>query len=735
MNDMEERNATRLLLPGLAAALFASAMLLFWCQPMVGKMVLPLLGGASSVWTTCVLFFQAVLLVGYVYAHVLGRVRDVRRQILLHGIVLLLPFAFIPVRFEARPDEAVLESPPMWLLAQLVVAVGVPFFAVSATAPLLQSWLARTLHPSARDPYFLYSASNLGSLVGLLMYPFVVEPRLGAIAQSLAWMIGYLVFFVLIGLVGALVWKLGVNTAPAPAIEGKAGLSWNKRLYWLAAAFVPSALMLAVTNHITANLTSAPFLWVVPLAIYLGTFIAAFGRVHVSSARVAKLIPVALLAFFPLVTAGVVAPPGLNWILVGVHLILFAFGALLCHTALAESRPDPAYLTQYYFWLALAGVMGGAFTALLAPAIFPTVLEYPLLVAALAFFRPALKPVRRSDFAPALVLLVVSIGIWILFRRTNIDGDANVPALVHTAFIFACYKIRNHPQRFAMALAVLILGYSFALPHYIEGDNRLHVSRNFFGVKKVLDDSETRLRVLLHGDTTHGIEATDPARRGQPLSYYHPTGPVGDVMEMISARSGSQRLAVLGLGSGTMASYGGPEMRVTFYEIDPEMPDVAGRFLTYLGNCGGPCEVLLGDGRLQLARAADGAFDMLMLDAFSSDSIPAHLLSKEALELYLAKLAPGGILLFNVSNRFLDVKELVSAAVTDAGLVAFFRSDEAGELRAEGKTDADHLVAARTLVDLESIANRQSWSRVSRPANFRVWTDDYSNILGLMRWW
>jgi SAM-dependent methyltransferase len=430
-----------------------------------------------------------------------------------------------------------------------------------------------------------------------------------------------------------------------------------------------------------------------------------------------------------------VAPPGLNWILVGLHLLMFSFGALLCHAVLAERRPDPQHLTEYYFWIALAGVMGGVFTGLIAPAIFATVLEYSLLLAAVAFFRPASSPIRRLDLLLPLLIVLVSVMVWIVFRATAIDSDATAPALVHTAFVFICYKWKNYPQRFAMALAALILAYSFALPIYIEGNARIHVSRNFFGVKKVLEDSETRLRLLLHGDTTHGIEATDEARRGQPLSYYHETGPVGDIMDLIETREGDQRIAVVGLGSGTMASYGSPRRHVTFYEIDPEMRDVASRFFSFLTACGSNCEVLLGDGRLQLARAPDSYFDLVMLDAFSSDSVPAHLLSKEAIQLYISKLTPDGILLFNVSNRYLNVKDLVAAAVSDSGLVGFFRSDEAGELRSEGKTSSDQIAAARTPAELRHLVNLDNWSPVMRPSGFRAWTDDYSNVLSLMKWW
>ncbi len=715
--------------------LFASAFLLFVCQPMVGKMVLPFLGGAAAVWTTCVLFFQVMLLAGYVYAHALGRVDDVRKQILTHGVVLLLPIAFLPFQFAGASTESFFQHPSLQLLALLAASVGVPFFVISTTAPLLQNWFSRTEDSSARDPYFLYSASNTGSLLALIAYPFLVEPRVGVAAQNRLWLVGYIVFLGLLAVASALLWPRGKTVAAVcdrrqsqPAVT-----VFRTRLYWVAAAFVPSGLMLAVTNHIAANLASAPFLWIVPLAIYLVTFILAFARrLRVTSARVSRLIPVVLLATFPVVAAGVVAPPGLNWIIIGGHLVLLYCGALLCHTALAESRPGPQHLTEFYFWIALGGVLGGVFTATIAPAAFKTVLEYPLIVATLGFFRTG-KNEKPNWLVPALFGAAILV-IWIVFRATGLDSSTEAAALAHTSFLFVCYKLKDHVQRFATAFAILIIAYSFILPDYIEGANRAYVGRNFFGVKKVLDEPDTHLRKFLHGDTLHGIESTDTARAGKPLSYYYPDGSVANVVEMLRERGPQQRFGVVGLGSGTMAAYADAGHHVTFYEIDPSIEPIARQYFTFLTRCGSNCDVVIGDGRLQLVRADNESFDLLMLDAFSSDSVPTHLVSREALELYLSKLARDGILLFHVSNRFLDVERLVSSLVIDRGLVAFSRFDDAGELRKEGKSSANHLVAARRLEDLGPIAANPNWKRVTRPTDFQLWTDDYSNLLSLIRW-
>jgi SAM-dependent methyltransferase len=705
------------------ATLFLSAFLLFLFQPMVGKMLLPWLGGAAGVWTTCVLFFQVMLLAGYVYAHLLSRIPDTRKQVVIHGVVLLLPFAFLPIRFNATSSQS-------GLLVQLLVSAGVPFFSVSTTAPLLQSWYIRAKRAS-NDPYFLYAASNAGSLLALIAYPLVIEPAIGVSFQNRLWLILYTILVPLLIATASMAWNKSKYAASRSPVLDRPTV--KNRLYWTGAAFVPSALMLAVTNHIAADLASVPFLWTAPLAIYLVTFIQAFARRwRVASVSISRLIPIVLLAMFPLVAAGVIIPPGLNWIVISGHLLVLYSGALLCHTALAENRPDPQLLTEFYFWIALGGVLGGLFTAMLAPLIFNTVFEYPLLLALLPFFRAA-KDRDNRPWIP-LVFALAILAAWLGFRVTGADKNTEALALAHTALIFLCYKFREHLRRFAFSFAILVFAYVWMLPPYIDGADRIHITRNFFGVKKVLEDRNTHLRKLLHGDTIHGIESRDPSRMGEPLSYYHVTSNVGQVIEMLRSRGKPQRIGVIGLGSGSMAAYASADLHVVFFEIDPSVEKLAREYFTFLPRCMADCDVQIGDGRLELGKAEDASFDLLMLDAFSSDSIPPHLVSREALELYLAKLAPHGILLFHTSNRYLDVQKLVSALVADAGLVGLSRFDEAGNLKQEGKTNSSHVVAARLAEDLDRLINKPGWMRVVASHDFQPWTDDYSNLLELIRW-
>ena len=700
---------------------------------MVGKMLLPYLGGAAAVWTTCVLFFQSMLLLGYVYAHLLARISDMRKQMLMHAVVVAIPLAFLPITFPPISSESTSLHPVLQLLSLLTISTAVPFFVISATAPLVQNWFSRTTHTASEDPYFLYSASNTGSLLALLVYPFVIEPRVGVSVQTRFWFVGYVGLVLMLAITALAL--LQTKSTKADTV-GRSTVQNKQRLFWILAAFVPSGLMLAVTNHIAANVGSVPFLWLVPLALYLLTFILAFARrFHATSGPMSRTIPAVLLGVFPLVAAGVVAPPGLNWIVIGAHLLLLYCGALLCHTRLAESRPGAEHLTEFYFWIAFGGVLGGVFTATLAPELFKTVLEYPLLLVILPFLRRAEKPNQlRRDLLIAAIFAAAVAATWGIFRFTGLDSSVESVAFAHTALFFVVYKIKNYAHRFALTFAVLLFAYTLILPGYIEGANRIFVSRNFFGVKKVLEDPSAHLRKLLHGDTIHGIESTDPGRAGQALSYYYPAGSVSDVVELLRARGKPQHFGVLGLGAGTMAAYGDSSHHVRFYEIDPSVEPIARRYFTFLKRCGANCDVVIGDGRLQLARERDGSFDFLLLDAFSSDSVPTHLLSREALQMYLSKLTPDGIVMFHVSNRYLDVEKLVSALVMDSGLTAFSRFDDAGDLRKIGKSSANHIVAARRMEDLQGIRGRPGWVAVTRPADFQPWTDDYSNLLSLIRW-
>jgi spermidine synthase len=508
-------------------------------------------------------------------------------------------------------------------------------------------------------------------------------------------------------------------------------------LFWLAAALVPSGLMSAVTNHILLNLASGPFLWIIPLAVYLVTFMLAFGRrLRISHAFMSRIAPVLLLILFPFVAAGRGVDARYMWHLVGVHILVLLSGALLCHTALAARRPSARHLTEFYFWIALGGALGGALTAIIAPAVFPSVIEYPLLAAALAFFRGSREPDTGFNggdliMPAALGFLVIGVSTVLRWASVDITTDWQTTISVNTVIVLIASLFRHRPLRFALSMAVLIMTYATLLPQFYGGSQPEYTARNFFGVKSIKFDFGTNSRRLLHGDTLHGLESLDPEMMGRPLSYYHETGPVGDVMRLLNLRS-EQRVGVVGLGTGSMAGWSAPHRRMTFFDIDPQVRDIAVRFFTFLPQCDKNCDVVIGDGRLSIGRANDHEFDLLMLDAFNSDSIPAHLVSREAIRMYLTKLKSDGLLLFHVSNRYMNVEGLISAVVSDESLEAWMRRDEF--VHEPLKSRSHYIVAAKNVDALGWLPYDPSWSQVKKPHNIHAWTDDYSNMLQILRW-
>jgi SAM-dependent methyltransferase len=722
-----------------APTLFTSAFLLFWFEPMIGKMMLPFLGGAASVWITCVLFFQLMLLAGYGYAHLLDRYAGVRGQIIVHSLMMLAVFAFLPIHFTPRPDETASAHPSTWLLWELIKSVGIPFGVVSTTAPLLQNWLAKTGAGSGRDPYFLYAISNAGSLIGLLAYPLLIEPGVGVRTQSWWWFAGYLALTLAVSAASVLVWRAAATDRSMQVESGSeiaAPPTWPLRLFWLAAAFVPSGLMSAVTNHILLNLASVPFLWIIPLAVYLVTFMIAFARrFHLSSTLISRIAAVVLLVLFPFVVVSRAVPPQFMWALIAAHVLVLFTGALLCHTALASRRPAARYLTEFYFWVALGGALGAAFTAMLAPSIFRTVIEYPLLVATLAFFRDSKDPDAKINgldliFPAALGFVVIGAAKIMQYTGVDLTTDWKTTIGVDVGVIAIAFLLRSRSFRFGLAMVVLILTYHNLLPQFYGGSQFIYTARDFFGVKGVKFDLATNSRRLLHGDTLHGLESLDPELLGRPLSYYHETGPVGDVMNLLGER-GDHHIGVVGLGTGSMAGWTAPHRRITFFDIDPQVRDIANRFFTFLQRCGAQCDVVIGDGRLSIERMGNESFDLLMLDAFNSDSIPAHLVSREAIRMYLTKLKPNGLLMFHVSNRYMDVEGLISAAVKDASLEARIRHDE--DQQAPLKARSHYVVAGKTGDALGWLRWDENWVNVQKPEGIDAWTDDYSNMLEILR--
>lgn len=755
-----------------AVTLFVSAGLMFAVQPMIAKMILPRFGGTPAVWNTCMVFFQAVLLAGYGYVHIVSRRLTLHRQLRWHLVVLAVAaFLATGVLLPLQPSIGWAPDPhanPIpWLLGLLTISVGVPFFALSASAPLLQKWFAAMKHESAPDPYFLYAASNLGSMLALLSYPVLIEPGLPLAAQAVLWMLGYAIFLGLTAIC-ALKTSRRVHADESPREEFERlplAVGIGMRLRWLALAFVPSSLLYGVTSYLTTDIAAVPLLWVLPLAIYLLTFIIAFARKPlITHARMLDVFPLAVL--WQVFVFSLHRP---IWLVFVLHLVTLFVVALVCHGELARLRPSPRHLTAFYLWLAAGGVLGGAFNTLIAPVIFDTLLEYPLvLVLAALLIWPASDSTRpaldwHDVLIPIVLFLVLSIYVAeVQAQLKELSAEVRVPLQVSLVFGLPAalvYFFHDRPIRFGLSVGALLL--TGGMTSEPSASTLVYRERSFFGMVKVVDqpakdDPDVTFRRFIHGNTLHGMQqqSDDAAVRRRALSYYFRNGPMGDIFAGFG--STRKKVAVLGLGAGALAGYAEPGQSWTFYEIDPAVQRIAETYFTFLEDAqerGVSVDVILGDARLALASPpSDGsqAFDLIIADAFSSDAVPVHLLTRETLALYVSRLMPDGVLVFNVTNRYLDLEPVMAALADDAGLTARIREEVATPISADdllagkqaiteedkrrGKTPSRWVIMARTEADLGAIADNPRWRVLQSRPDARVWTDDYSNLLGVLRW-
>jgi SAM-dependent methyltransferase len=770
-----------------AAALFVSAFLLFWVQPLAGKMLLPLLGGTPAVWNTCMLFFQALLLAGYAYALALTRWLSALAQVAVHVALLALAALALPVALGGTAAGGAPEgaSPEWWLLKTLLVTVGPPFFVLSASAPLLQGWFSRTRAESAEDPYYLYAASNAGSLFALLGFPVLLEPSLTLGQQSRAWAYAYGALVLLFAACAVIALRarqpadtIGERESSVVSAEG---LTAGRRLRWVLLAFVPSSLVLGVTTHVTTDIVAVPLLWVIPLALYLLSFVVVFARgFKLPRGLTARAVPAAAVLVTMVYLSGATRPA---WFLIVFHLAFLFAAALVCHGQLADDRPAASRLAEFYLCLAAGGVLGGLFNAVVAPLVFDTVAEYPLIILLASYLRPAYRNARgtilglrlgarridesgrveneeqgeegegrrRLDALDLLLPLAVGLlagALMLLTRHFELTPVERAAVTLGVPLFLLNHFLAPRPLRFALGLGAVMLA---ALLFAESGDRTLHASRNFYGTHRVEADAADSVHWLNHGSTLHGKQYTEAARRCEPVSYYHREGPLGSVFASLRAREttadvkvgGTLRpgpprsVAVVGLGAGTTAAYARAGEAWTFYEIDPMVVQIARdpKLFTYLSACAGaPPEVALGDARLRLQEAPDASYDLIVLDAFSSDAVPAHLMTREALALYLRKLAPGGVIAFHVSNRSLKLERVAGGIAREAGLVSRIFDD--GRQGSDLGLDASTWVAvARAAEDLGPLASDPNWPEFD-PAvyEFEVWRDDFSDILSVFRW-
>lgn len=724
--------------------IFLSALLLFAVQPMFTKMVTPTLGGTPAVWSVAMVFFQAVLLAGYTYAHALNRYFDLRTAAGLHVTLMIVVTAVgLPIAFDpawGRPADG---ATSLWLIAVFTASVGLPFFAVSANGPLLQSWFARSGHAQAADPYFLYGASNLGSFLALLAYPFVIEPGLSLKLQSWVWGGGFMVLVLAIA-TAALALVLRATPSALARTESKsdadaAPIGATDRWYWIAMAFVPSALLVAVTAHMSTEIAAVPLLWVVPLALYLLTFVVAFSsageRWHrkfvslMAPALAILLMTQAMPRLYPLV------------VMLIVHLAFFFVAVMVCHGEVYRRRPAASKLTQFYFFLSLGGVLGGIFSSLAAPLVFNAVFEYPVMIVAAALCVPGVwQAMSQFGWKRLTSILAAAVVVLIVMRLALSDT-----ILISAAFlaVFAASILMVIRQRSPLAFAACALLGVTALQAAQSTSDIVLRTRSFFAVHSVKNSADGRARLLTHGNTVHGAEFQRDASgqpltsRPEPASYFYRGGPFSQAIDGVrSARGGTLgRVAVIGLGMGSLACHAKPGEAWEFFEIDPEVVRIARdpKLFRSFSACAPGAPVVIGDGRLTLADAKAG-YDIIVIDAFSSATVPVHMLTTEALAIYRSKLTEGGAIVFNITNRHMRLDEVVAGAAQANGLTAFHRHDDnPAATFATLRTLAHVAVAMRRPEDVPAISGDANWKAATLPAGAKAWSDDYSNIIAPIR--
>jgi hypothetical protein len=721
-------------------AIFVGSALLFLIQPMAAKLLLPTFGGSPAVWTSAMLFFQVALLGGYAYSHYSNRLLNPARQrfvhlLLLVGAVITLPFAV------QVPENATTGYPPLLVFLMLATTVGLSYFAISAGSPTLQRWFATTADPAAKDPYFLYAISNVGSMVGLFAYPFYIERHFKLGEQAQLFRFGFIAM-----MVAMLVAAIFVRPQPQEETAQAGRLERKRMLRWILNAAAPSSLLLGVTNTISSNIAPIPLIWVVPLAAYLLSFIFAFASKRlVTAAQLSRILPLLVtpLAFTICIEATEPLLP-----LAILHISVFLIAAWFCHALLSEDRPDAGNLTQFYLCLSIGGALGGFFNSIVAPVVFPTFFEYPLVMCLILLFRPPTKAFEKQ-LGLTTTLVVASFTWMAAIRYLGADLQPNLRSGIALGVpLVAVFALVERTKVYAFGMLGLFFG-SMALGIASTG-KVLATHRSFFGVHRVVDGQG--YRQLMHGNTIHGRQSLDPAKKGLPLTYYYPTGPIGSIFNSPDFMQDVSRVGLVGLGVGSLAVYGRSDQEFTYFEIDPTVLYLArdSGLFSFLKQSRARMNYVLGDARLTLAKQPDGQYGLLVLDAFSSDAIPTHLLTAEAIQMYASKLAPGGILAMHISNRYLELAPVVALTARSAGLETFSNVDaENSEEKTDGKTQSHWLLLTRDRGVLEKLVNGHTvghpelklsrirpgidWNEIDIPQSVKPWTDDYVDVLGAFK--
>ncbi len=726
-----------------AGTLFVSASLMFVLQPLFGKILLPLLGGSPAVWNTCMVFYQTILFLGYLYAHTIASRFKPVRQIQLHTLVILLSFLALPLALPENTAPPTESNPTLWIVWTLLIAIGLPLFVVSTTSPLIQKWFASIDHKNSDDPYFLYAASNAGSLIALISYPFLIEPHIDLSAQKTDWSLGYILLCLLISACAALLYKskqhppITQESTPPEDVN----LSWGRRLHWLALAFVPSSLLLGLTNFISTDIASVPLLWIIPLTVYLLTFIIVFS--HWNDAIHPVIVRLQPYILIPFITYAFINPADLPyWAYLILHLIAFFFAVMVCHGELSKNRPATQHLTTFYLIMSFGGMLGGMFNTFVAPFIFNGIYEYPLMIIAALLLRPwSISITAKSALLQVIwptALVITGLTLYASIKDLLQYFDIIVISLIFITLI--TFLLRSKPIAFAFSTGAIIF---LSLGLHGLSSHTIYQERTFFGVlavrESVLTDERNQdetYHELFHGTTKHGAQRLPENLQRTPLTYYSRPGPMGQLFKEFDAKNQNWNIGVVGLGAGALTCYTKESQHWTLYEIDPLVVDIASnpKYFTYMKLCANQPTIRIGDARLSLDKESDGQFDLLIMDAFSSDSVPTHLITQEALDIYFKKLKPNGLLAFHITNRHLALKKVLSIHAEHMNLAALIQ-----EYKPQNPPPlvvaTDWVVMSKnadTLAPL-SLSQLGNWEKMPLYFDMKPWTDDFTNIVTIWK--
>lgn len=719
---------------------FLSAFLMFNLEPLFAKLLTPLMGGSPMVWNTALVFYQSTLLIGYLYAFLINKYFSIKFQIIIHSILLVLGLFFQPIHISSIIGPPNIEKPILWTFMALLMSIGIPIIGISATAPLIGAWYAR--FKNGINPYYLYAASNFGSFIALGLFPFVTEPLFGAKTISLFWLCGFILFTLTIIYSGLLV----KNTYPLNTKKHAIKIENKTRFKWIFYSAIPSALLISITNHIVTDIASVPLLWLPPLALFLLTFVIAYsnyGAKIQEGAWFLKLLIVFLICFL----AAINGDKGLIGLL--IHLLCFFLIVLAINLELASIAPIKENLTEYYLFLSIGGVLGGVFAALIAPQIFNITIEYPLLIAlSLLIGGEKITFQRNTLFA---IFIIFAISMWFsnrsdiaIFLSDKFDKFQNVNFhdlmlvwedetaagfMVAFLFIIAIFSRNTKIIVFIAGLlaAILPMIYDYS------SSNVIYRGRNFFGLIELEETGKAPdgWRFLSNGTTLHGVMSLDKEKNKIAMSYYWHETPIGLLFDEISQQKPNNLVAgVIGLGMGSTACYGNPQQDWTFFEINPLVVKLAldKEKIGFIPNCVPNAKIILGDARISIQNQENAKFDILLLDAFTSDSIPTHLITQEAIKLLMSKVKKDGILIVHISNRYLELSNIVA----DGALKNDFSVMKGQRNGNKNNPHADTGVSAMIIAHNEARFSNyygQIWKHYGMKTNPKPWTDDHTDIL------